>query len=45
MEFDYCVKSEEFDQSPRFSDPKVENPLVSSSTTPDLSDESLAGSS
>ncbi|KAK5775878.1 hypothetical protein PVK06_043832 [Gossypium arboreum] len=35
----------EFDQSPRFSDPKVENPLVSSSTTPDLSDESLAGSS
>ncbi|MFQ6636883.1 hypothetical protein Gotur_013855 [Gossypium turneri] len=45
VEFDYCVKSEEFDQSPRFSDPKVENPLVSSSTTPDLSDESLAGSS
>ncbi|MBA0592309.1 hypothetical protein Gorai_009292 [Gossypium raimondii] len=45
VEFDYCVKSEEFDQSPRFSDPKVENPLVSSSTTPDLSDESLAVSS
>ncbi|MBA0862180.1 hypothetical protein Goshw_005623 [Gossypium schwendimanii] len=45
VEFDSCVKSEEFDQSPRFSDPKVENPSVSSSTTPDLSDESLAGSS
>ncbi|KAG4169636.1 hypothetical protein ERO13_A12G079100v2 [Gossypium hirsutum] len=38
-------KPKEFDQSPRFYDPKVENPLVSSSTTPDLSDESLAGSS
>ncbi|XVE83168.1 hypothetical protein DITRI_Ditri16bG0066100 [Diplodiscus trichospermus] len=46
VEFDYPVKSEEFDQSPRFSDPKVENsPLSSSSSSPDLSDESLAGSS
>ena len=44
VEFDYPVKSEEFDQSPRFSDPKVENSL-SSSSFPDLSDESLAGSS
>ncbi|XWS29509.1 hypothetical protein CRYUN_Cryun24cG0035100 [Craigia yunnanensis] len=44
VEFDYPVKSEEFDQSPRFSDPKVEN-LLSSSSSPDLSDESLAGSS
>ncbi|XWS41543.1 hypothetical protein CRYUN_Cryun17cG0090800 [Craigia yunnanensis] len=44
VEFDYPVKSEEFDQSPRFSDPKVENSL-SSSSSPDLSDESLAGSS
>ncbi|KAE8704917.1 Ethylene-responsive transcription factor RAP2-4 [Hibiscus syriacus] len=35
------VKSEEIDQSPRLSDPKVENSL----STPDLSDESLAGSS
>ncbi|XP_022751063.1 ethylene-responsive transcription factor ERF060-like [Durio zibethinus] len=40
VEFDYPVKSEEFDLSPRFSDPKVENLLSS----PDLSDESLAGS-
>ncbi|OMP04127.1 hypothetical protein COLO4_09940 [Corchorus olitorius] len=48
VEFDhndyYPVKSEEeFDQ---FSDPKVENSLsTSSSSSPDLSDESLAGSS
>ncbi|GMI68668.1 hypothetical protein like AT4G39780 [Hibiscus trionum] len=35
------VKSEELDQSPTLSDPKVENSL----STPDLSDESLAGSS
>ncbi|XVF61664.1 hypothetical protein PTKIN_Ptkin08bG0148600 [Pterospermum kingtungense] len=47
IEFDYHpVKNEEFDhQSPRFSDPKVENSLSSSSSSPDLSDESLAGSS
>ncbi|XVE86755.1 hypothetical protein DITRI_Ditri18aG0059200 [Diplodiscus trichospermus] len=44
VDFDYPVKSEEFDQSPRFSNPKVENSL-SSSSSPDLSDESLAGSS
>ncbi|XWS33305.1 hypothetical protein CRYUN_Cryun22dG0070100 [Craigia yunnanensis] len=45
VEFDYPVKSEEFDQSPKFSDPKVENSLSLSSSSPDLSDESLAGSS
>ncbi|XVF17215.1 hypothetical protein REPUB_Repub10bG0100200 [Reevesia pubescens] len=45
VEFDYPVKSEEFDQSTRFSDPKVENSLSSSSSFPDLSDDSLAGSS
>ncbi|KAK6238022.1 hypothetical protein QUC31_003491 [Theobroma cacao] len=44
VEFDYPVKTEELDQSPRFSDPKVENSL-SSSSSPELSDESLAGSS
>ncbi|XP_022774942.1 ethylene-responsive transcription factor ERF060-like isoform X2 [Durio zibethinus] len=44
FEFDYPVKSEEFDQSSRFSDPKVENSLSSSSSS-DASDESLAGSS
>ncbi|MBA0803382.1 hypothetical protein Gohar_013597 [Gossypium harknessii] len=51
VEFDYPVKREEFDQSPRFASPKVEmNSLSSSSSSsssssPDLSDESLAGSS
>ncbi|XVF58947.1 hypothetical protein PTKIN_Ptkin07bG0107300 [Pterospermum kingtungense] len=46
VEFDCPAKNEEFVQSPKFSDdPRVENSLSSPSSYPDLSDESLVGSS